>query len=103
MNTWNKLQDGRWGVRCALVDAKLGARITVTKRDGTMSVVMVERVERTIDDVAICAVKALDAGGTRRAPQRRRGRSCSCNQACCRNGCRCDAHCVCRGGNICDC
>lgn len=82
--TWTKLRDGSWGVRVA-GPARAGERLTVTKRDGSSSLVTLGEVAWTDGAVSLCRVAAdltarTPRGARRTTAARTRGTwtGCSC-------------------------
>jgi len=104
--TYTKLRDGSWGVRVEGPAPAAGLTVTVTKKSGETKAEKIGKVLWTGNGVSLCSIEGSkpangSSNGQTQAP--RRGRSCSCTADCCRNGCRCESHCNCRGGNIYDC
>lgn len=97
-----KLRDGSWGARVQGA-AAVGDRLTVVSSGGKSWDVIVDRIVWTGEGVTLVATRSLDcAPRSARAPRARRG-GCGCDCSDCAAGCRCEAHCNCRGGNIFDC
>ena len=92
-----KLRTGAWGARTA-PEVQVGDTVTITTRAGKSWDARVTKIVWTGDDAAVVATESLD----RPAPRKSRN-GCSCDGDCCRPRCHCDAHCVCKGGNIYDC
>lgn len=70
--TFAKLKDGTWGIRVA-GNVEPGAKIQVTRRDGSISEAEVVRVVWSGDDVSLCEIKrnepkANPAKDTKKAP-----------------------------------
>jgi hypothetical protein len=124
MATFAKLRTGAWGVRVIGAAPVVGATVEVTKRSGEISTVVIDRVvwagaDRSGRPVALCTIGSdrngrsahtcscgcddpRDCTCRRGGPRSRRG-GCGCGCGDCSPRCRCDARCVCRGGNIYDC
>ncbi len=112
MTTYTKLRDESWGLRVEGRPAP-GQKVTVTKKNGEQKTETIGKVLWQGPDVALCTiyrdtehpaeVERHIQPGYRNYGRPRRGRTCSCDADCCRGGCHCDDHCVCRGGNIYDC
>lgn len=96
-----KLRDGSWGARVP-GGARQGQTIRIQTRAGKSWTATIGRVlwtgpdRQTGQTVSLCSTRSLDR------PARRRG-GCGCDCMDCSPRCQCDAHCVCRGGNIYDC
>jgi hypothetical protein len=93
MITYAKLHSGSWGVR-STEPVVAGQVVTVRKRNGEVKQETVANVVWTNGEVTLAAIVE--------APRPRRN-GCDCGEGCCSPRCRCEAHCVCRGGNIHDC
>jgi hypothetical protein len=94
MASYTKLQSGDWGVRVSGTAPAVGATVTVTKRDGTAKVEIVDRVlwagtGRDGQPAALCSIRATPRPSTDR---RRRNEDEEC-EVCGRNKYTC-GHCV---------
>ena len=56
--TFARLPSGEWGIRCAADLATPGTQVSVSKRDGTLTVATVGAVLSTVDGVATCSIAA---------------------------------------------
>ena len=93
--SFSKLKNGQWGIRGTGI--KIGVANSVTKRDGSTTTAVASRILWTGED----GTQIAEIGNTSHSTKRRGG--CDCTDDCCSRGCRCEAHCNCRGGNIYDC
>lgn len=102
MATYAKLKNGNWGVR-ARGQLVPGSQVQVATKAGAIKSETIMRVVWTGPDritgetISLCTI----VPPARRHPQARLKCGCTCPD--CRNGCQCEAHCICRGGNIYDC
>ena len=60
--TYTKLKSGAWGVRVTGSVAK-GDRVTVTKKDGSTKIEIVEAVVWSGNGVSVCAIGAMASSG----------------------------------------
>jgi hypothetical protein len=98
--TYTKLRNDTWGIRVQGT-AVPGDEVEVTTKAGETKKEVVERVLWEGDGVTICAIVRAESSSAGPRPLRA---PCACHdQNCCRPRCECEAHCVCRGGNIWDC
>jgi hypothetical protein len=77
--------------------------VVVTKKSGESKAERIGKVLWTGNGLSICTIESDRATSSNGHAAPRRGRACSCTADCCRNGCHCESHCNCRGGNIYDC
>jgi hypothetical protein len=54
--TWTKLRSGEWGVKLDGIGIRKGAHVTVTKRDGSATTVIIDRVIWTGNGQSLCTV-----------------------------------------------
>jgi hypothetical protein len=73
VTTYAKLRSGEWGVRVQGSAPAKGAKVTVSKKDGTSKVETIVQVVWSGNGVALCAIAGASApasprasGGTRR-------------------------------------
>lgn len=103
MASYTKLRDGTWGIRGPLPAPATGQVVSVQTKAGAVKSETVGRVLWTGTDYQgqpayLATIGARPSRGTAKA---RSGYGCDCEDCHgrCPN-CRCDALCVCRGGNI---
>jgi len=103
--TYTKLQSGDWGIKIQggpLPES--GTSVTVVKKSGDKKTERIDKIlwsgsdAKTGDAVYLCSVERGTFVG--RQTFGRVAYRCGCD--CCRP-CRCESHCVCRGGNVWDC
>lgn len=92
--TYTKLKSGDWGIR-VIGAISPGSLVVVTKKDGRQKDEVVDKVlfRDSAQNVTLCSIKQRES---------KRG-SCGCDCGECSRKCRCEPHCVCRGGNVYDC
>lgn len=74
--TYTKLKSGAWGVRVEGGTPHVGQSITVTKRDGSARLEVIEKIVFSGNGITLCAVEQSTARTKRASRGRRTGCQC---------------------------